>query len=126
MSWVDACKAAFKVKADALIFGSIKNRRPPDRVRAIKQLSNESGIPLAVLKRWYYEKEQERITGKPFNMPLCKECNKRPVCISSTCAKPIRPTEAVNSYWGLCSTCAKRNNRQRKQKGEEDGKKSIG
>jgi len=117
-SWVDACKAAFKVKADALIFRATKNRKPPSRNRVMAQLSMESGIPKSILKRWYYEKEQERVTGKPFNMPLCRKCNKRPVDIISTSMNPVRLTDSVSSLWGLCSTCG-RETRPNKQKRKE-------
>jgi len=118
VSWVDACRAAFKVKADALIFRATKNLKSPGRHRIITQLSKESGIPMAVLKRWYYEKEQERITGKPFNMPICRKCNKRPVEIISHCINPARLTESVNSAGGFCSTCARRHRLKKQKKGE--------
>ena len=113
MSWVDACKAAFKVKADALIFRSIKNRNPPNRLKVMRQLSKESGLPVEILKRWYYEKEQEMITGEQFTMPLCKKCNKNPIRIGAGMMKPTGA--ALTPTVDLCSTCHRRFYRKQKE-----------
>ena len=98
MSWVDQCKAIFKVHVDAEFhrykFKFVGNN---EKVRIINRLSKDVGIPAIALKRWYYE----ATTKKKF--PLCKKCNKEYVAIGSLSLDPHKNGKAA----GLCSGCRK-------------------
>lgn len=57
MAWVGQCRMAFKINADAILW---KQKGKKKITPVLRQLSEESGIPLGTLKRWWYEQEEEK------------------------------------------------------------------
>lgn len=122
MAWTEQCKIVFKQQADYFYF-SQKGRKNLSKV--LKKLSKESGVPYETLKRWYYEKEEEKeeklnsVKNDTVPEPTeNKEENKkappsppRPTCIKCKIklveldARTGKPKNKNNKYYGLCPTC---------------------
>ena len=107
--WINKCKAAFKSRVDSLtainpLNGKYSQRGAP---KIIYELSQESGIPLPLLTRWYYEKEMERKTGKPFETPKCTRCKKKYLMFAKGSITPLK----VGKNVGLCSNCVRNSRR---------------
>ena len=114
MAWTEQCRIAFKANADAILW------RLPEKERNVKktiaQISEESGIPVSTLEKWYYEKsysengvttkapEQEK--AKEQEWPTCSKCNHRPV------EQAYRKNEPHKS--GLCHSCRRKQSQQTK------------
>jgi len=105
MSWIDQCKMAFKIKADNMIATEIKldawGRKIKRGRRSIMQsLSDESGIPAVILKRWFWEKEYKK------DFPVCVVCAAAPIEIDKKALHPARS--------GLCDACRKLKAKERR------------
>ena len=109
MAWVGQCRVAFKVSATALLLRQDpKNRRI---TKVLRQLSEESDIPLSTLKRWWAEERSENgpntktpiksdgKDGKPLqSAPICSICKERP-------ANRKRRPDGSWYYYDRCSKC---------------------
>jgi len=124
MAWTEQCKIAFKMNAEHQVFTQ-KGRKNITRV--LKKLSKESGIPYETLKRWYYEKEEDKKTRlnsvkndtvsepaensekneNPTDITdlICIMCKKNQVEILTSTGKPVGRN---SKYFGLCSECRKK------------------
>ena len=122
MAWTDQCKIAFKSNADHQIW---TQKGKKNLTAILKKLTEESGIPYNTLKRWYYEKEKEKIdsikndtTQEPAenkeenkNSPETPEIE-RPLCFK--CGKALVEIDkgkirSKNSrFYGLCTECRRK------------------
>ena len=59
MAWTDQCKVAFKTNADVLLWKQ-KKQTKKGIMKILAQLSEQSGIPIKTLWRWYDELEKEK------------------------------------------------------------------
>jgi hypothetical protein len=110
--WINKCKAVFKSKVDSMTATNPANGLYTQRgaLKVIRRLQKGSGIPLTVLQRWYYEKEMERKTGKPFKTPLCIKCKIKYVRFTQFAVAPLK----TGKYVGLCDPCVAKKQKEAK------------
>ena len=123
MAWTDQCKIAFKATADHQIF---QQKGKKNITKVLRKISKESGIPFNTLKRWYYDKEEDKLNRirngtvpelvdkadecevspiLPTERPMCTRCKNNPVEIVSSTKRPLPES---SKYYGLCNQCRKR------------------
>jgi len=110
MAWVGQCRVAFKCNADALLLRQQSKKKSINKV--LKQLNDESGIPLRTLQRWWQEEcanngaidltasnntESSAVERHP-PVPTCKNCKKNP-------CETYKKRNGEMSYRGFCVTC---------------------
>ena len=98
MAWTEQCRVAFKTNADALLYQQEGKR---NLHKVLRELSKDSDVPFATLKRWWYEEERTKNdtlnkvsiksttkaqkSPKPSGLkpeterPVCELCKKKPV-----------------------------------------------
>jgi hypothetical protein len=110
MAWVGQCRVAFKANADAILW---RQKGKKNISKVLRQLSEESGIPLGTLKMWWYEQEKKKLENQPNTESQTKSkpsdnkltTSDHPIC--TVCGERKVQRERRNGKWHYRDKCYK-------------------